>query len=568
MQSTTDLPISTAPSVLGIGIDFGMTYSGAAIARFARGVDLPSITIVPGEKELSKRKIASKVFVNGHDRTAVAGNRAITKFIMDDTGRGRLRELFKRELVQDEDSAAAQTLGWTPQALTAEMIAQVLRDVEALLVKNGWTNARRRYAFGFPASWTPRQQFRLRQAAEDAGVPGTNLQLIDESLATALAAAHLLSEHRRALQLGRTHVFVCDIGGGTLDLAVVEVNPTGLVQVIGPTFGAARLGMSNLDKLFGLLLYEPYDRSMHEIRQVDSVLDNHIVSGPQLNEAWRSLGLSSSEQAGLLDLAEMLKIRVCNTWEQHSSFPATGFNKTNMTIPRPVLEPLFAAMREEIQTNIQLYFKQLADEGFGVAADDIRYVIVSGGGSALPGIHLTLRDVFPYAVIPAIPVGDASAMVQRGTAWFALQPDVVQLRRYGVSFGVAALIPLQPDTPRDREVVTLRDGGLYEKSYCRFIHRGDVLSSETTELEFRVGRDNQDAVRICVYEGEHDLLAKNTLIREVKVPLPDGARRDDSYLIVIRLQDDGMLHVRVKEARNGTWMPGEMALQWEEVDGS
>lgn len=562
MYSITDLPISMAPDVLGIGIDFGMTYSGAAIARFARGATLPDISLVKGRGDLGHHKIASKVYVDGYDRKAIAGNLALTRFLKDVADRGQLYELYKRELVLDEPGAGARTPDRTARALTAETIAEVLRDVEALIVKSGWANARRRYAFSFPASWMLGQQFRLRQAAESAGVANTNIHLIDESLATALAAAHLLAEHRRALQLAQTYVFVCDIGGGTLDLAVVAVNPTGLVQVVGPTFGAEKLGMSNVDKLLGLLLFESYEPSAHDFRQADNVLSNRIVEGAELASAWRSLGLSKRDQSRLLDLAEVFKIHVCNNWERHSEYPARGLNGTNMVISKAVLEPLFISMREEIQANIRLYFKQLADERFGISTEQIGFVIISGGGSALPGIHAALRELFPRAIVPVIPSTEATTMVQRGTAWFALQPSIVEQRRHGASIGFAALIPLQPDTLADRKVVAVVEGSQYEVAYCRFFRRGDLLSSESTELEFRVSRDNQDAVRICVYEGEHEILAENTLVQDVKVPLPRGARRDDLYLIVIQLEEDGMLHLRVKEEKNGNWLPAEMVLQW------
>ena len=168
---------------------------------------------------------------------------------------GNLYSLFKRHLKCNEPYPHG-TDAVTPIALTARMIGTVLENVSGYLNQKQFAGIPVTYAFTHPASWE--NPFNFRQAIQLA-LQSANLQiekpyLIDEPIAAALGAAHT-AEDAHLLEES-DHIFVCDLGGGTLDFAVVIKDEHGVVTQKSPVFGAGGIGMSNIDKLLGLLLHE------------------------------------------------------------------------------------------------------------------------------------------------------------------------------------------------------------------------------------------------------------------------------------------------------------------------
>src|SRR4051794_14143810 len=74
---------------------------------------------------------------------------------------------------------------------------------------------------GCPAMWTGPQRRRLLYLAQKAGIPASHATLVDEPVAAGVAwLSHRYLAHRESPE-GRVLVF--DMGGGTLDIAVLDV---------------------------------------------------------------------------------------------------------------------------------------------------------------------------------------------------------------------------------------------------------------------------------------------------------------------------------------------------------
>ena len=73
---------------------------------------------------------------------------------------------------------------------------------------------------GCPAMWTGAQRQRLLRLAQEAGLPVGDSTLIDEPIAAGVAWANQMS---RSNQSAEGKVLVFDMGGGTLDVAVLDV---------------------------------------------------------------------------------------------------------------------------------------------------------------------------------------------------------------------------------------------------------------------------------------------------------------------------------------------------------
>lgn len=87
-----------------------------------------------------------------------------------------------------------------------------------------------RVHIGCPAMWTNSQRERLRRLAIDSGIPADELALIDEPIAAGVA---WIQQRLRADIATHGKVVVFDMGGGTLDVAVldVEADPQGTPSI-------------------------------------------------------------------------------------------------------------------------------------------------------------------------------------------------------------------------------------------------------------------------------------------------------------------------------------------------
>src|SRR5689334_4348141 len=121
---------------------------------------------------------------------------------------------------------------WTPEEISAEVLKKLKRDAEA-----SFGEAVTRAVITVPAYFNDAQRNATKKAGELAGF--TVERIINEPTAAALAyGLDKLQEHAK--------VAVYDLGGGTFDLSILELN-NGVFQVMA-TNGNTRLGGDDLDK--------------------------------------------------------------------------------------------------------------------------------------------------------------------------------------------------------------------------------------------------------------------------------------------------------------------------------
>ena len=121
---------------------------------------------------------------------------------------------------------------WTPEEISAEILKKLKRDAEAY-----FGEAVTRAVITVPAYFNDAQRNATKRAGELAGL--TVERILNEPTAAALAyGLDKLKEHAK--------IAVYDLGGGTFDLSILEVNQ-GVFQVLA-TNGNTRLGGDDFDK--------------------------------------------------------------------------------------------------------------------------------------------------------------------------------------------------------------------------------------------------------------------------------------------------------------------------------
>src|SRR6266536_3622306 len=179
-----------------VGIDLGTTNSVVAVLEAGEPVVIPNAEgarTTPSVVGYSKN---GEVLVG-----EVAKRQAITN--PDRTVRSIKREMGRKDWSIDVDGKK-----WTPQEISAQILAKLKRDAEAYL-GDKVTQA----VVTVPAYFDDAQRQATKEAGEIAGLEV--LRIINEPTAAALAYG-LDKQHDHT-------VLVFDLGGGTFDVSLLEI---------------------------------------------------------------------------------------------------------------------------------------------------------------------------------------------------------------------------------------------------------------------------------------------------------------------------------------------------------
>src|SRR5436189_3993841 len=202
-----------------VGIDLGTTNSVVAVLEAGEPVVIPNAEgsrITPSVVGFSK---TGEVLVG-----EVAKRQAITN--PDRTVRSIKREMGRRDWALDVDGKK-----WTPQEISAQILAKLRRDAEAYL-GDKVTQA----VITVPAYFDDGQRQATKEAGQIAGLEV--MRIINEPTAAALAYG-LDKQHDQT-------VLVFDLGGGTFDVSLLEIGD-GVFEVQA-THGHTQLGGDDWDQ--------------------------------------------------------------------------------------------------------------------------------------------------------------------------------------------------------------------------------------------------------------------------------------------------------------------------------
>jgi molecular chaperone DnaK len=352
-----------------VGVDFG-----TATTLVARGTGPGASMVVP--LGLSTSWLPSVARLDGAD--VVVGEDA------EAASPEQVIRSVKRAITQRRETVV---VGGADDVDADRVITAVLRAVVERSAQAGLTLNRRgaQVRLGCPAMWDGAQRRRLLTLADAAGLPITDGSLVDEPVAAGLA---WLSH--RFLGFGERptgRLLVVDMGGGTLDIAVLTVHGGPVPEVTVE----ASLGLATA----GDMLDAAMARDLADV-MVDHGIDPERHPQPEL--AWALLERAARET----------KVRLSTVTEHPVVLPRILGYPNVIRYLREDLEEAFASQLDGAE-NLTVAALRAARGARGLdavslrgvsradLAADVDYVLLVGGMSRIPAVAARFAGFLPRA---------------------------------------------------------------------------------------------------------------------------------------------------------------------------
>ncbi|MBW2455071.1 MAG: Hsp70 family protein, partial [Deltaproteobacteria bacterium] len=356
-----------------------------------------------------------------------------------------------------------------------------------------------RAVIAVPALFNDQQRRAVKEAATLAGL---DAKLIAGP--TAAALAHCVD--RRVPR----RLAVIDVGGGHLDVSLIEQLPDGLrVQA---TAGDTLLGGEDIDRRVVAHILERFYRA------------EGVDLSSQPNALVRLYEAARTAKHELSDEAETHPIELPAIASQKGRSFSLHYDKLNRDL-------LLQLGQAELQGLTDPCAWVLEDVGLGT--DDIDELLLLGGMTHMPAVRQAVEVMFRR---DAEPVVDPDLLVSKGAALAAAILDG--------ELDVA----LEEVTPHSIGVKVR--GGRFSPLIARNRH---IPCRE--EKVFTTARATQDHVLFEVYQGESQLVRNNSYVGRFEL---DDLQPDTPIEVELSIDHDGLLQVASLDGRSRTATPIEL----------
>ena len=485
-----------------IGIDLGTTNSAVSIyesdaANIVQiGADkrtLPSVVSLTAGKEgvgdvaLARRSTDPESTIFSIKRLMGKKLAEVDQAIVDS---------LPFDVIADADGWAVVKVGdktYTPVEISARILSKLKQIVEA----QGYEIEGA--VITIPAYFDDAQ----RQATEDAGkIAGLEVKrLVAEPTAAALAHGF---EHGK--------IAVYDLGGGTFDISIVNMDDLGegkyAAEVVG-TEGNSTLGGDNFDEK----IIEHFLQGIKEETDMDVSSDVSAI-------------------AILRDEAKKVKELLSESENIDINIPFVAFNQStgrpvafNSTLSRARFDEM---IRDLVDETIALTKSALQEAD--TTADDIDAVVMVGGSSRVPLVEEQVTELFAADKVSKRDNPDEVVAIGAGI-------------QAGVLSGKVGGLVLLDVTPFSLGV-ELKDGLV-----SVVLEKNSKIPIEKTQVGYRTTEDNQTEIDVIVLQGESKVAAGNKEIGRFKLTgiLPAKAS-DTSFELTFDLDASGLLKVTAKDS--------------------
>ena len=473
-----------AMSEVILGIDLGTTNSAVGVVDSGFPILLAN--------EDGHRIVPSAVYV-GSDGAVEVGAKALRRRAVEpERVVTSIKRLMGRRMHEVEENFPVQVeagrdgfpmvLGMTPEAISAEILKEMKRIAEwrmgCVITKAVIT---------VPAYFHDAQRAATKRAGELAGLEV--VRILSEPTAAALAYG--------LDKLGdRTRVAVYDLGGGTFDLSILEMQD-GVFQVLA-THGDTRLGGDDLDALI-------------------------------LTKVMERAGLSDISGAARVRLmAEAERVKLALSTDEQAVFRVPfydGSRSLEETISREELEKLAAPW---IGKTLRHCKHAMADAA--LKPEDLNAIVLVGGSTRMPAVRRAVAELFSRE--PDISQHPDEAIALGATI------------QGGVMSGALRQMILLDVTPLSLGIETF--GGLMNV----LIARNTTIPCKAGEM-FTNAADGQAAMRVRVLQGEREMAKDNWELGKFDVAFSPSPKGQTRVGVQFKIDENGILEALARDVSTG-----------------
>jgi len=483
-----------------IGIDLGTTYSCLAF------IDEEGDPIV--EKNFEQEDTTPSVILFNENGEIIVGSPAKDMAIMYPLE--RVVTAIKRQIGTDYE-VDIDGDKYTPVTLSAAILRKMINDFN----DNHGVDVKKA-VITCPAYFGQNERDATKTAGKVAGL--TDVTIINEPTAAAISFGFGAGAGEKK------RVMVYDLGGGTFDVTILEIEGSAFTAVA--TDGERLLGGKDWDQALIKIIKQ-------------KVCEENDIEETELDDD------DDVKQSLILD-SETIKKRL-STAESTKGTLTVGGKKAVYTITRSEFE---AATAPLMQTTIDIIDRALASKSFSIS--DIDDVILVGGSSRMPQVKNGICQKYPDA---SVKVFDPDQSIAKGAAIFASAHNWASAED-----SAAAVAAGETYVPKEGEITVhnvlsksfgikaVYDDGREREMISNIIFRNEVLPIVATKTYYPVD-DGQTSIKVEIFEnsasnndqGKRIELIDGYSVGDFEMDLPEGVTRSTPITVKFIATDEGIL---------------------------